>query len=215
MIWENKKWFTFIEIMVVIAVFSIWVFAVLRLLSSNLVNMESIKTKNSAVFLAKESMDIVHNIKNSNLYKWLKRDCVLVDKIDTNLGEFGNVDNVCKYLFSSGVSDSKNFKVWINPGWYFSVSQFDDDTFEKNFVNSEIFYYTWTIAWKKIARYAYSGLDYPATKTKFARYIKFKVIKEYDKELPTAKIVKIESHVLFKMWSRTWDILLESFISSY
>lgn len=215
MTWKDRNWFTFIEILVVISVFSIWVFAVIRLLSSNLINMESIKTKNSAVFLAKESMEIVYNLKNSNLYKWLKWDCVLDDNIDSNLTIIWNVDNVCKYLFSSGIIDSKVFKIWFESQWYFDISQFDEWTFEQNFDNGLIYYYTWVIGWKKISWYGYSWFNYPGTKTKFARYTKFKTIKESDKELPMDKIVKIESHVLFKMWTKTGNVVLESFISAY
>lgn len=213
---RNKRWFTFIEILIVITVFSIWVFAVVRLLTSNIVNVNSIKTKNSAVFLAKEWIDMVYNIKNSNIGKWLKWDCVLKDTVvDPNTEEFWNVDDVCKFFFSSWINSSKIFQIGFSTTGYFVVNQVDDLNFEKNFQASQLFYYTWTIAWKELSWYGYSWLDYSSSITKFARYIKIKPIIESEKELPIDKIVKIESHVLFKNWIRTGDVILESFISAY
>lgn len=212
---KNLKWFTFIEILVVIAVFAIWVFAVVRLLISNMINVDAVKTNNSAIFLAKEWMDIVYNIKNSNIGKGLRWDCVLKDDIDPNVTLIWNVDDVCKYSFSSGITDKKIFQIWFSTTWYFQVNQLDDGDFNKNFESNKLFFYTWSVAGERLSRYGYSGLNYPSSDTKFARYIKFKPIMEWWKELPTDKIIKIESHVLFKNGVRTWNVVLESFISAY
>lgn len=215
MYWKKLKWFTFIEILVVIWVFSIWVFAVVRLLISNIVNVDAIKTRNSAVFLAKEWMDIVYNIKDSNIAKGLKRDCVLRDSVNLNASLIWNVDDVCKYFFSSGINDNKVFQVWFDPEGYFFVQSMDDWTFDENLQKSKLYYYSGQIGWRQLSRYAYSGLTYHSTDTKFSRYIKIKPILEEWKVLPMEKIVKIESHVLYKNWTKTGDIVLESFISAY
>ncbi len=212
---RNIKWFTFIEILVVIAVFSIWVFAVARLLISNIVSVDSIKTKNSAVFLAKEWMDIVYNIKASNIAKWLKWDCVLKDSMDPNAGVMWNVDDVCKYFLSSWINDSKIFQIWFNPKWYFNINEMDDSSFDNNFQSNKLLYYNGNTTWKDFSWYGYSGLDYTFSDTRFARYIKIKTILESGKSLPIDKIVKIESHVLFKNGTKTGDVVLESFISAY
>lgn len=212
---KKIKAFTFIEILVVIWVFSIWVFAVVRLLISNIVNVDAIKTKNSAVFLAKEWMDIVYNIKDSNIAKWLKRDCILKDSIDVNSPLMWNVDDVCKFFLSSGMDEKKIFQIWFDPKWYFFVESVLDWKFDANFEKNRLFYYTWKVAWSQFSRYAYWWLEYPKTDTRFARYIKIKPIMESWKQLPTEKIVKIESHVLYRNGTKTGDVVLESFISAY
>ncbi|MEI8090964.1 MAG: prepilin-type N-terminal cleavage/methylation domain-containing protein [bacterium] len=51
---KKVRAFTFIEIMIAIAVFSIGVLAVLRLVTQNLVSMDKTGTRTVATFLAKE-----------------------------------------------------------------------------------------------------------------------------------------------------------------
>ncbi|HCB51093.1 TPA: hypothetical protein DEP21_00660 [Patescibacteria group bacterium] len=52
--------------MIVIAVFSVGVLAVLRMVLYNMSVMDGIETKTTATFLAKESMDLVYSLRDSN-----------------------------------------------------------------------------------------------------------------------------------------------------
>jgi hypothetical protein len=51
--------------------------------------------------------------------------------------------------------------------------------------------------------------------TYFARYLSFVEVEEWDNVLPVDKILKIESHVLYKKWGNTWEVVFESFIWNY
>lgn len=98
---KKKSAFTFIEVIVAITVFAIGVLAVLRLITQNLVTLDTIQMHTTATFLAKEGIELVYNMRDSNLQKSLPRDCVL----DTTLtaDDFGIVDEnkVCMRYFSS------------------------------------------------------------------------------------------------------------------
>lgn len=58
--------FTFIEVLMVIAVFSIGVLAVLKMITYNIAAADTIRLKTTASFLAKESMSLVFNMRDSN-----------------------------------------------------------------------------------------------------------------------------------------------------
>jgi len=74
---KKKSAFTFIEILVAITVFAIGVLAVLRLITQNLVTLDATEARITATFLAKEGIELVYNMRDSNLQKSLPWDCVL------------------------------------------------------------------------------------------------------------------------------------------
>ena len=55
--------------MIAITVFAIGVLAVLRLLTSNLVTMDKTENRTIATFLAKESLEMVYNMRDTNVQK--------------------------------------------------------------------------------------------------------------------------------------------------
>jgi Tfp pilus assembly protein PilV len=55
--------------MIAITVFAIGVLAVLRLLTSNLVMMDKTENRTIATFLAKEGIEMVYNMRDSNIQK--------------------------------------------------------------------------------------------------------------------------------------------------
>jgi len=98
---KRKSAFTLIEVMIAITVFAIGVLAVLRLITQNLVTLDITQSRTTATFLAKEGIELVYNMRDSNLQKSLPWDCVLVPDLLT--GDFGAVapENVCAWHFSS------------------------------------------------------------------------------------------------------------------
>ena len=66
---NKKSAFTFIEVIIAIAVFAIGVLAVLRLISQNLVALDFTQLRTSATLLAKEGIELVYNMRDSNLDK--------------------------------------------------------------------------------------------------------------------------------------------------
>ena len=94
---RHRRWgFTFIEIMIVIVVLSIGVLSVLKMVTYNIGSMDKIRVRTMATLLAKESMSLAFNLRDSNRLSSLDWDCV------PNTHYNGSSDlNVCSdYLLS-------------------------------------------------------------------------------------------------------------------
>ena len=55
--------------MIAIAVFSIGVLAVMRVLTQNLVTMDKVETRTTATFLAREGLEMMYAMRDANLQK--------------------------------------------------------------------------------------------------------------------------------------------------
>jgi len=66
---KKKSAFTFIEVIIAITVFAIGVLAVLRLITQTLVTLDITQSGTTAAFLAKEGMELVYNMRDSNIAK--------------------------------------------------------------------------------------------------------------------------------------------------
>lgn len=203
MTWHKNKGFTLLEIIIIIAVFSIWIMAVFYLITNNLEKLDETKNRNIATFLAKEWIELVFNARDANLTKELQRDCVFTEKYINNIpAEF------CDWYFTSWIL-WKYIQISFNPELYPKLIWTGSNTFE----NNKLYYHTWVINWNTIFRYDHENNNWESTI--FSRYIVFTWIKENWQVLPIDKILKLESHVLFYKWWKTWEIVLESFIGNY
>jgi Tfp pilus assembly protein PilV len=63
--------------MIAIVIFSIGILAVLNLVTNNLKSMDQNNLKLNATLLAKESMELVYNLRDSNIQKELSWNCIL------------------------------------------------------------------------------------------------------------------------------------------
>jgi prepilin-type N-terminal cleavage/methylation domain-containing protein len=218
---KKKYAFTFIEIMIAIVIFSIWILAVLNLVTNNLKSMDQNNLKLHATLLAKEWIELVYNLRDSNVQKELSWNCIInkdmylwdYDQLSNqiwwwNQSDFENV--ICDWYFDTG----SFLQIWFSPDFYIynSKSEMMDnfyDIYEKN----KLFLYKST-EWENIFWYWYSG-DSIWEDTNFARYLSFKPVKEWDNFLPQDKIMKVESHVLYMKWGATGEVVFESFIWNY
>lgn len=218
---KKKQAFTFIEIMIAIVIFSIGILAVLNLVTKNLKSMDQNNLKLNATLLAKEWMELVYNLRDSNIQKELSWNCILNKKMYSwdadqlsnqiwrwNQSDFENV--ICDWYFDTG----SFLQIWFNPDSYVYQNRSDivDDFYDKHEKN-KLFLYKNTeengLFW-----YWYSG-DLAWEETNFARYLSFKPVKEGDNFLPEDKIMKVESHVLYVKWWTTGEVVFESFIWNY
>lgn len=115
---KKKSAFTFIEVIIAITVFAIGVLAVLRLITQNLVTLDNTQMRTTATFLAKEGIELVYNMRDSNLDKLLPWDCVLDENLSPD--DFGAIEeqNVCLWRFASGTEDNQIFQVSFDSGTY-------------------------------------------------------------------------------------------------
>ncbi len=214
---KKKQAFTFIEVIIAIVVFAIGILAVLSLLTNNLKFMDRNNLRLQATLLAKEWIELVYNLRDANIEKKLSWNCLMNDSmhdwstdqlsenIRRNQWEFETT--ICKWYFWTG----KALKIWFDSQNYLNYENFNlSENFVNNFNNSRLF----LLKDNNLLRYGHSA-DESNTGTYFARYILFKTVKENDNLLPSDKILKIESHVLFMKWAYTGEVVFESFIWNY
>ena len=208
----KKSWFTFIEVIVAITVFAIGVLAVLRLITQNLVTLDITQSRTTATFLAKEWIELVYNMRDSNIAKWLQWNCVL--KKDFATGDWNEIDpnTVCEWNFSSWSEDNNVLQISFDPEWYTYTSPANAGTnFAELWTGNRLYYMSWDVWWRQIFRYSSRPVQWQEP-TFFSRYILFTGVREWDNILPRDSILKVESHVLYNKWSKTWEVVLESFI---
>ncbi len=203
----KKKWFTLLEIIIAISVFSIWVLAVLNLIMHNLSALDKVQTKINASILANESIQIVYNLRDSNLSKWLPRDCVPEYDWEQD-------DKICEYSFSSWENDI--YQIYMDKDGYYKFQKISlEDEREQNFENNRLDYLSGNTWDQNIFWHQYKEKDIADNQTNFARYVLFTGIVEWYNILAKDKMMKIQSHVLFVRWWYTGEIVLESIIWNF
>lgn len=212
---KKKLAFTFIEVIIAITVFAIGVLAVLRLITQNLVTLDETQIRTTATFLAKEWIELVYTIRDANLQKSLPWDCVLDPAFAAD--DFGlfEPDQACMWYFSSWADREEVLHVSFAPTWYVYVDfvplwgEFDELR-----ENNMLYYTTWLISNVALQRYSNLPVSWEEPSF-FARYISFSPVKEWDDVLPSDKILKVASHVLYRKGASTWEVVLESLVGNY
>lgn len=191
----KKKWFTLIEVIIVLLVFSVGVLAVLKLILYNMSSMSQLETKATATLLAKEWLELAYNTRDSNRIASLPWDCIINKNYDANLTR----DEVCENYFLD------------NP-WLRKIEnneKINRQTIDTNNIIEDSKLYienNWN------TKYTHEVNESPSI---FSRYIYFTGVKDNEKIINTWAILKIESHVIYQKWSKTGEIILESFIWNY
>ena len=91
-----------------------------------------------------------------------------------------------------------------------------DDDFTKNFSLYQIYLHTWTdILWVS-TWFIYNQENDDGEWTWFARYLLITwVVDEGGNVVDTDKLLKIESHVLYRKWYLTGEKVMETFMWNY
>lgn len=212
---KKRSAFTLIEVIIAITVFAIGVLAVLRLIIQNLVTLDVTQSRTTATFLAKEWIELVYNMRDSNLGKSLPWNCVLQAHLKTGDRNTIDPEKICAWYFSSWIDDHKFLQISFDPEAYTYAVPVDAGTnFNALWSGNRLYYTTGEIWWNII--FWYSSLPVQWTEpTFFSRYILFTGVREGDLVLPRESILKVESHVLYRKGTKTWSVVLESFIWNY
>ena len=225
----KKSGFTFIEVMIAIVVFAIWVLAILGLVTSNLRWVERNDLRLQGTLLAKEWLELVYNLRDSNLERELPRNCILSSMVllsglnseqlssqisnitSTCVNQCGNdedcktkciMDEICPTYF--GLSNP--IKISYSDANYVMVASTIDgiDSWNKLYIHT----WDWWLLW-------YSYEEQWWDETLYYRYITFDAITEGNDSLDTGKILKVSSHVIWEKWAFTGEVVLQSFIWNY
>jgi prepilin-type N-terminal cleavage/methylation domain-containing protein len=86
---------TLIEIMIAIAVFGIGILAVLSLLTSNIATVDKAKIRTTMTMLTKEGMEMIYQIRDTNLLTFSQWDCLQYKDADSDVCQdsFGSLAN--------------------------------------------------------------------------------------------------------------------------
>lgn len=197
---KNTRGFTFIEIMIVILVFSIGILTVLRTMTQNLSLVANAQTKITASMLAKESMDLVFHIRDTNKLQWLARDCIPDQDIFTE--QLISDEIVCGTRMQS-FSWALMLSIQQGP-WFFIETQPLYTTFQQQYEAYRLFNSN------KIYTHTNTGEE-----SIFARYVTFDQVESTQWSIDGDTLLKVWVHVLHQRWARTWDFTVESFIANY
>lgn len=192
-----KKWITLIEILIWVIIFSIGIITILTVIVKNYMILDKVKIKYVSTMLAKEWIEIIYNKRDTNILRWVERNC---NKLN------------------SSFSCTDYFDIWkyyrVNPSisWYYKIENSNID-----FTSNILFFHTWDIVktnWSFLISWAWFNHDSNWEKTFFSRIIWFSWVYlqadwwVWDKN----KILKLNSYVFSKKWHITWEVVLESII---
>ena len=211
---KKNSAFTLIETLIAISVFCIGILTVLFWVSKTLRNQDYANTQIDSAFLAREWIELMFNLRDANYHKELPWNCVFtpVEALKSEYEE--NVNPYCNSLFEpweilkisigSGIEyiNIESTKTWIKDfTWMFEEYQ--------------IYFHTGDVLnWD--TGFVYNHISSEWKETWFARYLIITgVIDENGKEIDPNKLLKIESHVLYKKWELTWEKVMETFIWNY
>ena len=211
-----KKAFTLVETLVVIAVFWTGILVVLIGIVQTLGNQDKAKTQITSSFLAREGIELMYNLRDSNYRKKLDRDCLFQPQNADIFLE--NIDDnpFCPEKFWSGTV----LKLSMDLEGHVKVESWTlSESFEENFSAFQLYYLTGEdIPFQFIHS---SGEESEENALWYARYILIKpVLEKIDGNeevsiVPKERILKIESHVLYQKGGLTGDRVMESFIGNY
>lgn len=158
---KSNKWFSIIEILVWIFIFSVWLTSVFVLIIST-GNMNAY-SKNSIIAsnLAREGIEIVKNVRDDNylnLYRWNKIpwddnlklfSTGVYYKVENNLLDknkiafFEEIQNFWEWK-DNLTTKMENYKLYLTPDWYYTYDKNNIKTiFYRYIIFDEVKYSTW------------------------------------------------------------------------
>ena len=196
----RKKAFTLIEILIVIVIFWVGILAILSIMANSVKNFDTINMQTRATLLAKEGIDLAFHHRDSNLEQGYPRDYYA--RIENQNKEWGNEEFLWtgwNTTFKIGLSVDKN----QNP--YYLLEKYTADTFDKYFKTFAL-ELTKPKPQENITLYTYKEATETPNKG-YARRIEFAPL-----TIKNLKLLKVSSHVIYKRWSFTGEVVLESFL---
>ena len=211
--------FTLIEVLVVIAVFSIGILATFHWMTNTFRNEAYADTQIKSAFFAREWIELMFNLRDANYHKEVPWNCIFSPNSEgSSITEdyYGNESKnpYCKGYFKTGMI----LKIWIwtwseyiqiETGWELK------EDFLDNFNEYQIYYHSWVQMNEGNIWFIFNHTWTDEEKTKFARYLVITWVTEWENMIPESSLLKLESHVLYeRMWT-TWEKVIETFIWNY
>lgn len=205
---KRIKAFTLLETLIVIMVFCVGILVVVHGLSQTLRNKDYANTQIKSAFFAREWIEMVFNLRDANYHKKLPWNCIFQwnehlsdDWCDANLEPW----TILKISLW-----------WNNEYIHAETGDIGELDFDTVFSGYQIYFHTWNVL-NDATWYYYDYSWTEEEKTWFARYLLITWVKYDENEsiIDKDKLLKIESHVLYKRWALTWEKVMETFIWNY
>lgn len=192
---KYPSWFTFIEIVIAIFVFSVGILAVLQVMTRNLSLIAQSQTKTTAASFAQEGIALTFSLRDANRTKWYARDCIPSSQVFTVTEP--SEEDFCQYRMQELATSGWYLLLWFSPTQYMSINVVQNSNDSQLFSQTGEWYYV-----------AYSGTD----TTKYSRYIQFTPVQDAGTPIPTDNVLKVTSVVHYAQGAETGHVQLESFI---
>jgi type II secretory pathway pseudopilin PulG len=99
---RQKPWFTLIEIIIALMVFSVGVVVLLQAIIYFLGAWSDANSRAQATLLAKEGMELVFTQRDTNLLRWVRWDCASIKKQSSIILWATATDDACAETMSTG-----------------------------------------------------------------------------------------------------------------
>lgn len=197
--------FTLIEVIFTIVIFCVGILTVLFWLSQTLRNKDYANTQIKSAFFAREWIELMFNLRDANYHKKLPWNCIFQRKTWTITLSDENDNPFCDGKFEKWTVLKISIWTWNE---YVHVEKWNAiSDFDTAFEEYQIYSHTWMANW-----FVYDYEKNDGEETWFARYIVVDAVTWVNKN---DKLLKIESHVLYKRWALTWEKVMETFIGNY
>jgi hypothetical protein len=151
---------------------------------------DEVKMKSEAMLLAKESMDIVYNQRDTNIHRSVKRQCARID---------ASKPEACDYTFAPWTVFRTEFNGY---SWYAILPSSTWD------IANTLYKYTNNGVWL----YTHQVNDIPSP---YSRYVIFDNATVWSKSLWTWDALKVSIYVLYKRGGGNRRVVLESILSAW
>lgn len=205
----KKRAVTLLEIIIALFVFAVGILAVIRVITTNIAVIDTMKVKIQAESLAKEGIDIIFNIRDTNLERGMNRQCAYIS--DAAIASLQNWVPFAWQICGSSFSDGSKYRVGVDVEWRINIATTTTgNSFEETFGINQLQEIVWANEYTgTLLLHSTQG-----TGSYFARYISFAPVYQSGTALDTNKLLKVTSHVLYRKWSIKGEIVLDSFIGA-
>jgi hypothetical protein len=199
--------------LIVIFVLGVGILSIAVLITKNLSLVKNIHTQNTATILAREGIEMVSNIRDTNILLWYRRNCAQRATL-SQISSAINWSDICQKYMRTWDNSSHYFVVewWLSSQRQISLSSITGMSFDELFWQSKL-YLTGITTPVSISWYTHIWWG----ESMFARYISFTKMVWLPSWWPitNSDIHRITSTVLYRLSDNTTgQVSLESFITN-
>lgn len=192
-------WVTLIEVLFAIIIFWTWILIIMRMITSNIWWLYDIRNRDTALAIAKEWIDIVYHVRDSNLERWQYWHCAQID--------LWAQDSCWRYFYDD--SWLTRHIVDFDPAWLYTMETFATTG------DAQIYYHEWIIFtewWSDVSWFWYNHDAAWWSPTLFTRIIEFSPVSWY--ESFTWSVLQVDVRVLYWPESDRKEVALESIVGN-